>query len=247
MEEVEILLPPLSEQKRIATTLDKADAIRRKRQRALQLADEFLRSLFLSYFGGFTWKMAKLAEVCEQITDGEHARPHYIDGGIPFISVKDITTGYLRFDGSKYVSEEDHKRLIRRCHPEKDDILYTEVGATYGRAVLVDTNREFSLYVSVALLKPKAKLINPYFLSVLLNTPLVKRQADRCVKGAGVPDLHLIEIKNFSIPLPPMQVQERFVTTLRQVHGTLEKSKNLLEEGLTLSSSLVSQSFVFQR
>ncbi len=47
----EIPLPPLPEQKRIAAILDKADAIRRKRQQAIKLADEFLRATFLDIFG----------------------------------------------------------------------------------------------------------------------------------------------------------------------------------------------------
>jgi type I restriction enzyme S subunit len=92
------------------------------------------------------------------------------------------------------------------------DILYTKVGATYGRPALIDTKVEFSVYVSVALLKPKTDIVNPTFLREVLAHPVIKRQADRSVKGAGVPDLHLIEIKKFLVPVPPLKTQLEFIT-----------------------------------
>jgi type I restriction enzyme S subunit len=157
------------------------------------------------------WEIKKLEEVTTKITDGVHSRPNYTEQGVPFISVKDITTGELKFDDCKFISEEDHKKYKKRCNPDMGDILYTKVGATYGRPALVNVKSEFSLYVSVCLIKPQRDLIFPEFLKEALATPALKSQADRSIKGIGVPDLHLNMIKDFIVPVPPIYKQKEFL------------------------------------
>lgn len=160
----------------------------------------------------------KLSELTNLITDGEHKKPNYTEKGTPFISVVNITTGELKFEDCKFVSEEDACKFNKRCNPEKDDILYTKVGATYGRSAIVDIDKKFALYVSVCLIKPKKDLINPIFLNYTMRQPYVKLQADKCIKGIGVPDLHLIEIKNFKIILPPIELQNQFADIVKQIY-----------------------------
>ena len=163
------------------------------------------------------YKVMKLENITNLITDGEHKKPNYTDKGKPFISVVNITTGELKFDNCKFVSDEDTIKFQKKCNPKKDDILYTKVGATYGRSAIVNTDKDFSLYVSVCLIKPKKELINPIFLNYTMRQPYVKIQADKCIKGIGVPDLHLIEIKNFNIIVPPLDLQNKFAEFVKQV------------------------------
>ena len=101
------------------------------------------------------WKNTTVENVCKKITDGAHKTPTYIEAGIPFLSVKNISKGIVDFSDTRFVSEREHKELYKRCNPELNDILYTKVGTT-GIAKIVDTKKEFSLFVSVALLKPKS-------------------------------------------------------------------------------------------
>lgn len=248
LDDLEIPLPPLPEQKRIADILDKADAIRRKRGEAVALLSKATSSLFFQEFGDplfnpKEWDVVLLADVCHKITDGVHLKPQYREMGVPFVSVKDITTGKLRFDNVKYVSEEDHRVHIKACHPEFGDVLLTKVGATYGRPALVDTDRPFSLYVSVALLKPNRTLLDPVFLKEVLASEELKRQADRSIKGAGVPDLHLVEIRKFRIPLPPLHVQQAFVAKTKAIHALEDKLQSAANEKTDLFKSLVQRAF----
>ena len=118
---------------------------------------------------------------------------------------------------------------------EKGDILYTKVGATYGRSAIVDTNKKFALYVSVCLIKPKKDLINSTFLNYTMRQPYVKLQADKTIKGIGVPDLHLIEIKNFKIILPPIDLQTKFAQIVEQI----DKQKFVIENSLENIGKLV--------
>jgi len=135
---LQIPLPPLAEQRWIAEVLDRAEAFRAKRRAALAQLDSLTQSLFLDLFGDPVSnpkgvKVVRLADVATRITDGVHQKPNYTETGVPFISVKDITTGKLIFDQCKFISVEDHEKFTKRCKPERLDILYTKVGATYGR------------------------------------------------------------------------------------------------------------------
>jgi len=248
LKELTIPLPPLSEQKRIAEILDRAEALRAKRRAALALLDELTQSIFLDMFGDPVTnpkgvKVVCLADVTSRITDGVHQKPNYTESGTAFISVKDITTGTLTFDQCKFISDDDHERFTKRCKAERLDILYTKVGATYGRPAIVETDREFSLYVSVCLIKPKKDLIDPYFLNAALGTSAVKNQADRRIKGIGVPDLHLDQIRKFLIPLPPMSRQQDFAKNVTAVEHLKAAHRSSLQELDQLFASLQHRAF----
>ena len=244
----EIPLPPLDEQRRIAAILDKADAIRRKRQESIHFTEEYIRSTFLEMFGDPVTnpkgvKVVQLSDITTKITDGVHQKPNYTDSGVPFISVKDITTGRLKFDNCKYVSLEDHQKFTKRCKAERFDILYTKVGATYGRPALVDTDREFSLYVSVCLIKPQKKLVDPFYLNAVLGTSAIKNQADKRIKGIGVPDLHLDQIQKFLIPLPTMQYQSEFARCVAAIEKLKSSLRVSLAEFDMLSNAFTQRAF----
>lgn len=222
-----IPLPSLEDQKRIVKMLDEVDILSQKRKQSIRFLDEYVNATFFSMFVKESEEknipFVKLESLSSKITDGVHAKPDYTESGVPFISVKNITTTRLKFDDCKFISLTDHQNFTKRCKAELNDILYTKVGATYGRACVVDTEKDFSLYVSVALIKPKKDVVDPIFLKAVLNSSYVKRQADKSVKGAGVPDLHLIEIKKFKVPLPDMKEQKKFAGLVSGVESTKQK------------------------
>ena len=247
--ELEIPLPPLSEQRRIAAILDQADALRARRREALAQLDTLTQSIFIEMFGDpvsnpLGNKVVRLSEIATRITDGVHQKPNYTDDGIPFISVKNITTGVLLFDDCKFVSLEDHEKFTKRCKAEYLDILYTKVGATYGRPAIVNTDQEFSIYVSVCLIKPDKKLVDPFFLNAALGTTAIKKQADNRIKGIGVPDLHLDQIQNFLIPLPIMDKQKEFAERVAAVEEMKTKHRLSLAEFDILFASLQHRAFL---
>ena len=101
------------------------------------------------------WCWTTLDSLMSTIVDGTHHTPRYIKEGVPFLSVKDIRNERIFFDDCKYISQAEHEELSKRCRPEYGDILVTKSG-TIGRLAVVRTMREFSLFVSVAVLKPAA-------------------------------------------------------------------------------------------
>lgn len=241
-------LPPLETQKQIAAVLDKCTSLISKYKKILEKCDTLIKSRFIELFGDpvqnpMGWEVKKLGNICTKISDGVHAKPEYTATGKPFISVVNINSGKLLFDDCKYVSEEAYEKMIKSTHPEKGDILYTKVGATYGIPALVDTDRAFCLYVSVALLKPKSEIVNSQFLTTSMAQPYIKNQADKRIKGIGVPDLHLNQIREFEVLVPPLELQNQFNSFVQQIDKSKFAIQKSLEKAETLYKSLMQEYF----
>jgi type I restriction enzyme S subunit len=117
-------LPRLDEQRRIAAILDKADALRQKRKRAIALLDSLTQSIFMEMFEDVTVSEVRaLGDVCTLIRDGAHATPTYVESGVPFVTVRNIVSGSVDLSNVKYVSPETHADLTKRAKPERGDIL----------------------------------------------------------------------------------------------------------------------------
>lgn len=219
---VEILLPPLEEQRRIADVLDRAEELRSKRREAIAQLDTLTQAIFLEMFGDplHSQKGANnvcLSEVTINITDGTHLTPRFINAGVPFIFVKNIKNGDIDFQTDKFISEEEHQRLYKRCPVEEGDILYTTVGATYGQAAPVGSFTKFAFQRHIAHLKPDKNKILTQFLGTIMQLPCVKSQADRWARGAAQPTINLKELREFVIPLPPLPLQQEFARRVESV------------------------------
>ena len=163
-----------------------------------------------------SWKWCRLGSVLYKLTDGTHSTPKYTTSGVPFLSVKDMSSGKLNFSNCKYISEQEHQELYSRCNPEYGDLLLTKVGTT-GIPVIVNTNKPFSLFVSVALLKFDQNLIYNKFLQVLINSPLVQMQAVENTRGVGNKNWVMRDIANTIMVLPPIAEQKRIVAKIEEL------------------------------
>lgn len=174
-----------------------------------------------------------LSEITLTISDGTHFTPQYQSNGIKFISVKDVRKSRLDLDHPVYISIEEADKLDKRCIPQKNDILLTKIGATYGYAAVIDSDERFQIFVSLALIRPNYKLVNPYYLEICLNSNFSYLQFQRNLKGAGVPDLHLEEIRKLKLPVPSLDVQKKIVEkysfALKKSREKQFHSKSLLE------------------
>jgi type I restriction enzyme S subunit len=175
------------------------------------------------------WVWCRLGEVCNLITDGTHHTPTYVDQGVPFLSVKDINKGSIDFSNCKFITQEEHSQLIKRCCPEHGDVLLTKIGNT-GTAKVVDTKEPFSIFVSVALLKFEKQHIDPYFLELLINSPFVKAQSKAGTEGVGNKNLVLRKIYNFLIPLPPLAEQQRIVAKVESLLALCDQLETTISQ-----------------
>lgn len=193
-----------------------------------------------------SWSWCRLGNIILYLTDGAHKTPKYIDtkDGVPFLSVKDISSGKIDLTNTKFISQETHEVLSKRCNPQKEDILLTKVGTT-GIPVIVDTDVKFDLFVSVALLKFDNKLIDTKYFKYLLESPLVQDQVRENTKGVGNKNWVLRDINNTLIVLPPLEEQKRIVAKIEKLmplvdeyaesYNRLQKIDNEFEDKLKQS------------
>ena len=163
-----------------------------------------------------SWTWCRLGHILLRLSDGTHSTPKYQLTGIPFLSVKDISHGVLDFSSCKYISEPEHKDLYSRCNPEYGDILLTKVGTT-GIPAIVDTANEFSLFVSVALLKFNQNLLYNKFLLYEILSPLVQKQAEENTRGVGNKNWVMRDISKTLIVIPPIEEQYRIVDMIERI------------------------------
>ncbi len=184
------------------------------------------------------WQWTRLSALFKAITDGDHQPPPKADAGVAFLTIGNITTGRLDFSGCRLVPETYFKSLAPYRTPTKGDILYTVVGATYGRPAMVETDREFCVQRHIAILKP-AETASLRFLVILLGSPLIYDQASRSITGTAQPTIGLRPLRNFVAPLPPLAEQHRIVAKVDELIALCDHLEASLTTGETARSRLL--------
>ncbi|EON5883059.1 restriction endonuclease subunit S [Escherichia coli] len=173
------------------------------------------------------WEYIYLNDICSLITDGTHQTPKYTTEGRPFISAQCVKPFKFMPENCRYVSEEDHNLYIKNRNPEQQDILLSRVGAGIGECAVIDTDLEFSIYVSTALIKPVKKYINSQYICIWLNSPIGRLFSSNYTYGKGVSqgNLNLSLIRTFVISLPPYLEQQLIVDKTLEYLEICEKLK----------------------
>lgn len=248
LRELEVELPPLATQKRIAEILDAADALRRKDQELLKKYDELAQAIFIDMFGDPVrnekgWEVKKLNEVCMKITDGTHDTPERLTEGVKFITGKHIRPYFIDYDNSDYVTTEVHAEIYRRCNPEFGDILYTNIGVNYATAAMNTVNYEFSMK-NVALLKYDRELLAGRFLEYQLNNEYFKDRL-KTITGIGGAQqfLSLAQIKSINLLIPPLKIQQIFEGKINTLFASVYKEKHSIGLSNNLFDSLIQKAF----
>lgn len=253
---IEISYPSsLPEQQRIVSILDEAFAgiatatanAEKNLANARELFESYLQSVFDNKGGD--WEEAKLVEMCSLITCGVASTPKYVDEseGVAFLSAQNVRNGEVVLDKYRYISKEFHKELTKKNKPEKGDILYSRVGSKFGEAGVVEHEFEFSVYVSVTLIKPIPNKLDSYFLKHYLNSPHVKSLALKSITSSGVPNLNVKDVRLFPIKYPTISKQHEIVGHINDMRRETQRLEeiylqklNALEE---LKKSILNQAF----
>jgi type I restriction enzyme, S subunit len=181
------------------------------------------------------WTRSQPKHFTTKIVDGVHFKPNYLSEGIPFVTVQNLTAGRgISFDNLNYISEQDHEQFFRRANPEKGDVLLTKDGATLGIARVVETDEVFSIFVSVALLKPNPKQIDSWFLRYALESSVVFQQFKAGEQGSASKHIHLVDLRNVLVALPPITEQRQIVDQLNEAVGRLACLERVAERAIQL-------------
>ncbi len=247
VEEFEIPLPPFEEQKRIATILDKADAIRRKRQQAIDLADDFLRSVFLDMFGDPVtnpkgWEVRSCSEVSRQITVGLVIKPasYYVEFGVPAIRSLNIKESGINENNFVFFSEVDNENTLAKSRVFEGDIVIVRSGQP-GRAAVIPKHLNGINAIDVLILRTNVDYFEPHYLAYFLNSSAGKQIVMAEERGQIQKHLNVGSLNNAEIPVPPLHLQKKFVKILK---GTREKfAKEISGNYSSLFHSLSQKAF----
>lgn len=245
-----ISYPSVQEQDKICSQFDVLEQLLETRKQELQLLDNLIQVRFVEMFGTLQdnrngYNIVIFEEVCSIIKDGTHQTPTYTEDtekGYKFLSSKDVMTQKIDWTDVKYIAPELHEKLYATIHPQRNDILMSKNGVNYGVAAINDTDEVFDIYVSLALLRP-TEVIDPVYFRCVINNPDTKRQFDKSIKGIGVPNLHLGEIKKTKILLPPIELQKEYASFVNQVDQSKAAVQKSLEETQLLFDSLMQEYF----
>jgi len=193
------------------------------------------------------WCWASLEQVTTRITDGTHQPPPTTPSGVPFIGIRNVVGNQVDWESvDNWVSPETHRVLTAACGPERGDLLYMAVGATFGRAVEVAEWEPFVFQRHIALLKLVAAF-HPSYAEAALNSPRVFVQAQRAARGAAQPTVTLGELGRFVLPIaPPAEqtiVAERIAHALERVGDMSRASQRTADLLGTLNRATLAKAF----
>lgn len=228
-----IPLPPLNEQKRIAAILDKADAIRHKRQQAISLADDFLRSIFLDMFilAADNWAVKTIEHIADKEKGGLRTGPfgshllhsEFVDAGIPVLGIDNVVENHFQWGKARFITEGKYKSLSRyTVHP--GDVLITIMG-TCGRCAVVPDdiptaiNTKHLCCISLDYKKALPEFLHSYY----LFHPMSRQYLAKVTKGAIMDGLNMGLIKTMPFPMVPINLQEKYVEIKMAVLSKLDK------------------------
>jgi type I restriction enzyme, S subunit len=163
------------------------------------------------------WEVTRLGDIAE-IRDGTHQTPDYVESGIPFYSVENVTSG--DFSNTKFISEKEHCFLTRSFKIEKGDILMTRIGSI-GDCKLVDWEVDASFYVSLALLKVKTRYSAAY-IAHYSNSVNFKKEVELHSLQSAIPKkINLGQISNLKIELPALPEQTAIAEVLSDMDAEI--------------------------
>ncbi len=236
-EELAVLLPPLTTQRKIAFVLSAYDDLIENNTRRIEILEEMAQRIYREWFVHFRfpghekvgmveselgqipegWEVVSLQEVCTRITDGSHWSPKTVNEGFPMASVKDMHTWGFHTDQCRRISREDYEKLVRNdCKPLLGDVLIAKDGSYLKHIFVVNEERDIVILSSIALLRPNGRII-PHVLSLYLSDPTVKARMAGYVSGVAVPRIVLKDFRKFPVVAPPPDVQERFYNLVEPV------------------------------
>ena len=241
-----IVLPPLPEQKRIAAILDKADAIRRKRQQAIELADEFLRSVFLDMFGDPVvnpkgWDRVALSDFANcQL--GKMLSAKAKNGLTPKKYLRNANIRWRRIDISNVLEMDFSQKEQQKFFLEKGDLLVCE-GGEVGRSAIWN-NQLKDCYFQKALHRVRiSHSTTPEYLQEYFYWMGKQNGFSQSVSEVTFKHLTAEKLKSLMIPLPPLLLQEKFSAIYSLYERTLYKSQERLNQQEKLFNSLSQKAF----
>ena len=254
LDNLQVPLPPLTEQRRIARILDAADALRAKRREALAQLEVLVQSTFLDMFGDPVtsgWTMATVEAVASRQDGAIRTGPfgsqllhsEFVDEGIRVLGIDNAVANEFREGEPRFITAQKYEQL-RRYTVRPRDVLITIMG-TCGRCAVVpdDIGTAVNTKHLCCITLDRGKCLPEFMHAYFLEHPIARRYLERNAKGAIMSGLNMRIIKALPIPAAPLDLQHRFAAIVESVEQQKARQRAHLAELDILFASLQSRAF----
>ena len=253
-----VTIPPLPEQRAIATALSDVDALLGGLDRLIAKKRDLKQAAMQQLLTGQTrlpgfsgeWEVRVLKNIVQTpVTDGPHLTPQFLENGIPFLSVNNLVGNRIDFTDLRFISREDHEVFSRKCRPRKNDILLGKA-ASVGKVALVELDIEFNIWSPIAMVRTNFDNAPRFVYYQLQSTDLIK-QITLLTNSSSQGNIGMGDIEKLTLKLPPLTEQTAIAEVLTEMDAELavleqrrEKTRSLkqamMQELLTGRTRLVS-------
>ncbi len=243
---MEISLPTLDQQKEIIERLSKLEGIIKKRQHEIEMFDELIKARFVEMFGDVRinpkgWDICRFEEISDLITDGEHATPRRTDKGIYLLSARNVLNHTIQLDDVDYIDKDEYDRISKRLVPQEGDVLISCSGSV-GRCCSVPAGLKFQMVRSAALIRFKSVIV-PKFAEYMITSDYVQEQIESSKTASSQANLFQGKIAKLRGFVPPLEMQNEFVSFVKQVDKSKVAVQKALDETKLLFDSLMQEYF----
>ena len=250
LKEIEIPLPPLDEQRRIAAVLDKVSGLIAKRRAQLAKLDELVKVRFVEMFGDpvsnpHQYPISQLSEYIEFLTSGSRGWSQYFsDDGEYFITIKNVKNCSISLEDVQYIKPPDNAEAVRT--KVKDGDLLISITADLGRTGVVTKEiADHGAYINQHLtcIRLNREKLNPLYVAYYMESPAGKMQFNAKNQAGVKAGLNFNAINSLKLVVPPLEKQGLFVEFVSQT----DKSKLTIQQSLdkleVLKKALMQQYF----
>jgi type I restriction enzyme S subunit len=230
---IEIPLPPLEEQRRIAAILDKANELNRLRKRQQSLCRDVELSIYYKEFGSpatnpFNWPTASLAEMAEIFSDGPFGSnlksSHYVESGIRVVRLQNIGIGNF-LDNDKAFVAPSHYETIKKHSCLPGDVLIGTLGEPNLRACMLPDGIPVAINKADCIqMRCDISLTTPLYITHLLNLPETNQMASSLILGQTRGRISMGRLKVFEVPMPPLEKQIQFARKIGALNSLRRRS-----------------------
>jgi type I restriction enzyme, S subunit len=241
---IEISIPPLFEQKKIADMLKSVDYAIEKTEEIIEQTEKvkkgLIQELLIKGIGHtkykkteignipIEWELRGLKETVVKLVTGRTYTPKYVQQGIPLLRSPDLKYQYPDFSNCYYITEEEHTGF-KKAVPQKDDIIYIREGGSFGIAAYVNTDREFALGQRLTLIRTNRNVLDSKFLFYQLNSNRIVNYANAIVGGNASPHINQKDFEKYKVVIPPLEEQKKIVQVLSSLDEKVEKEHRTKE------------------
>jgi type I restriction enzyme S subunit len=244
--DLEIPLPPLPIQKRIAEILDAADAIKRKDQALLKKYDELAQAIFIDMFGDPVknekgWEVKTIEELTSFIDYRGKTPERSKTEEVPLITAKNVKFGFYDFSEKDFVTLDKYNEIMTRGFPKVGDVLFTTEGATLGNVCRIPDLPKFA--IGQRLISMSGDKVTSEYLQYILCSDFFQDQVYKYATGSAVKGIRSAVLKKLIIPVPKYDVQLKFTSAIQSIEIQIRNATKSNEKSKNIFSTLIQKAF----